>query len=149
MMTVHAALIDVVSVAFDTAPLIYFVERNPTRVDLMRTILQRVDRGELTGYTSTITLTEVLAQPLRTGNTELQIRYRTLLLSSANFNTVVIDRFIAETGADIRARYGLRTPDALQIATGIVLGCDAFITNDRAHTRVTELKVIVLDELTW
>lgn len=148
MMALHDALADVVSIAFDTAPLIYFVERNPLRVDLMRAILQRVDRGELIGYTSTITLTEVLTQPLRTGNTALQIRYRTLLRSSTNFNTVEIDSLIAEAAADIRARYDLRTPDAVQIATGVVMGCDAFITNDRTHKRVSELKVLVLDELT-
>lgn len=55
---------------------------------------------------------------------------------------------LAEQAADLRARYNLRTPDAVQIATAIDTGCDAFLTNDIALKRVTEICVIVLSELT-
>lgn len=41
----------------------------------------------------------------------------------------------------------LRTPDALQIAAALVAGCEAFLTNDAGLKRVTELRVLVLDEL--
>jgi len=60
---------------------------------------------------------------------------------------VSIDSETAKVAADLRARYNLRTPDALQLATAIKAGCDAFLTNDATLKKVTELKVLVLSEL--
>jgi predicted nucleic acid-binding protein len=39
--------------------------------------------------------------------------------------------------ASLRARYGLRTPDALQISVALAAGCSAFLTNDARLQRVT------------
>jgi predicted nucleic acid-binding protein len=89
----------------------------------------------------------VLIQPLRQSNVVLQQDYRDLLLHSANFQTLSITPEFAERGAELRARYNLRTPDALQVASGLVAGCEAFLTNDRGLQRVTELRVLVLDDL--
>jgi len=94
-----------------------------------------------------ITLTEVLVHPLRQGNPRLSDEYRSLLLTSGDFQTLPIDAAMAEQGADLRARYGLRTPDALQIATALAAGCTALLTNDARLQRVTDLRVLVLDEL--
>jgi predicted nucleic acid-binding protein len=47
----------------------------------------------------------------------------------------------------LRARYNLRTPDALHVATRIDATCDAFLTNDAGIKRVIEIAVLVLDEL--
>jgi predicted nucleic acid-binding protein len=44
-------------------------------------------------------------------------------------------------------RYNLQLPDALQIATAISSGCDAFLTNDAALQRVIELRILVVSEL--
>lgn len=58
-----------------------------------------------------------------------------------------VDAAIAERAAALRARYTLRTPDALQIATALHAGCQGFLTNDTALRRVTDLRVLVLHEL--
>ena len=47
----------VTALGIDTAPLIYFVERHATYLDLMRAIIQRIDAGQFTGYGSVVTLT--------------------------------------------------------------------------------------------
>jgi predicted nucleic acid-binding protein len=70
-----------------------------------------------------------------------------LLINAANFQTLPIDIKTATSAADLRARYNLRTPDALQVATAIAAGCDAFLTNDAALQCVSELRVLVLDQL--
>lgn len=54
---------------------------------------------------------------------------------------------IANQAARLRASYNLRLPDALQVATAVYAGCDAFLTNDRQLQRVQELQVIVLEEI--
>jgi predicted nucleic acid-binding protein len=36
----------------------------------------------------------------------------------------------------------------IQLATAVAASCDAFLTNDKQLKRVTELQIIVIDELT-
>jgi hypothetical protein len=38
-------------------------------------------------------------------------------------------------------------PDSIQIATVIVSGCDAFLTNDVALRKVTQIRAIVVNKL--
>jgi predicted nucleic acid-binding protein len=52
-----------------------------------------------------------------------------------------------DLAAELRARYNLRTPDALHIACAIDTGCDAFLTNDTGIKRVNEIRILVLDDL--
>ena len=89
----------------------------------------------------------MLVQPISSGRSDLQLAYRELLLNSANFNTVPVNTNVAEHAARIRATYGLRLPDAIQIAFALDVGCQAIVCNDRSMRRVTELQVLVLDDL--
>lgn len=86
-------------------------------------------------------------QPFLHNNTQLQQEYRDLLLRSDHFEVTSIDTIIAERAAALRARYSLRTPDALQIAAALISGCQAFLTNDAKLDRVVELRVLVLETL--
>lgn len=146
-MKLDDALNNISLIAFDTAPIIYFVEANPKYDALVTTIFERVENEEMTGITSVISLCEVLIHPLRNQNINLKQRYLDILQNSPNFFTKSINLPIAESAADFRARYNLRTPDALQIATALENGCDAFLCNDKGLKRVAELKILVLDEL--
>ena len=147
MTSLDEALSGVTSVGVDSAPLIYFVERNPNYVDLMREVLRRVDAGRVGAFSSVITLTEVLTQPKRKGDVVIEAAYRDVLLRGRNFSLVRIDELVADTAATLRARYDLKTPDALQIAASLTAGCQAFLTNDAALARVKEIRVLVLSEL--
>jgi predicted nucleic acid-binding protein len=146
-MKLDDALRGVARLGFDTAPVIYFVEAHPHYDVLVTEVFQRVAAGALRGVTSVITLTEVLVHPLRQGNTRLSNEYRSLLLTSVDFQTLPIDAAVADQAADLRTRYRLRTPDALQIAAALAADCTAFLTNDARLQRVTELRVLILDEL--
>jgi predicted nucleic acid-binding protein len=147
LITLDLALHDVTRLGFDTSPVIYFVEANPRYDALVTETFQRVADGRLAGITTTVTLLEVLVVPLRQKNVRLQAEYRDLLLHSDNFMTLNITSGIAEIAADLRARYGLKTPDALQIGCAMDSGCEAFLCNDLTLKRITELRVLILDEL--
>jgi len=131
----------------ETAPLIYYVEENPTYVAKMDAIIEAIEDRPIEAISSVITLTEVLTHPLKLGNTRLEREYRDILLHSGGFRLLTITARIAESAAALRARYNLRTPDALHVAAGIDARCDAFLTNDTGIKRVTEIAVLVLDEL--
>ena len=118
-MRLDEALQGILRLGIDTAPFIYFVERHPDYLGLMREIIRRIDAGEIEAVGSVVTLTEVLTHPLRFKNVLLAQRYRDVLYRSRNFRLLPIDASIAEVAANLRARYNLRTPDALQLATAI------------------------------
>lgn len=147
MTKLNDALQGVSKLGLDTSPLIYFVERHPTYLSQMREIISRIDAGAFMGYSSVITLTEVLTQPLRLANGSLVSEYRMLLRQGRNFTLVSVDASVCETAAELRARYNLRTPDALQVASALSMGCEALLTNDTGIRRVTELHVLLLDDL--
>ena len=85
---------------------------------------------------------------MRTGDASRAAAFRNLLLETQGITTVALTVGIAERTAQLRADHNLRTPDAVQIATALLSGCDAFLTNDEKLKRVTELRVIVVTELT-
>jgi len=132
----------------DTAPVIYFVERHPQYYDLVRVFFEQINQQALIAVTSPITFSECLVQPYRLGQTELQQDFIELITNYDNVEFVPIDEEeLGIQAAQIRARYNLQLPDAFQIAVALTANCEAFITNDVILKRVTELRVLVLDEL--
>jgi len=71
------------------------------------------------------------------------------LINFPNLDLIDITREIARRAAMLHARYGLQPPDALQTGTSLVCEATAFLTNDRALTRLNQvLDVLILDEYT-
>ena len=57
-----------------------------------------------------------------------------------------VDYKISVRAAKLRAKYGLKTPDAIFVATAFEEGAQAFITNDIKLKRVEGIKMIILEE---
>lgn len=134
-------------VGLDTAPLIYFIEENPNYLNVTDAFFEALFRGEFSVVTSVLTITEVLVYPLRQGNTILAQQYRDILFNAQGLTTIEVFPDIAETAAQLRANYNLRTPDAIQIATAI-RGCASFfLTNDARLPSLPGLSVLVLEQL--
>ena len=148
-MTVSEALRGVARLGLDTSPFINFVERKAPYFDRCARVFEEIDKGTVQATTGAITVTEVLVLPLRANATRLVAGYREIMTAFGPSLTVVsIDSAVADYAADLRARYSLRTPDALQVAAALHAGCDAFLTGDKGLRCVTEIKVLVLDDLT-
>jgi predicted nucleic acid-binding protein len=89
-------------------------------------------------------LLEVLVVPIRAGNASLAARYETLLTRGRGLRLVDVDRVQLRTAAELRARHGVRTPDALQLAAALTTGCAAFVTNDGRLRDLPGLRVLQL-----
>lgn len=97
--------------------------------------------------TSTITCTEYLTYPYRTGNTEKVDAFYEFL-SDCDIPMCPIDVDIAKKAAQIRAEYkDFKTMDCLQLATACVQECDLFVTNDKQLRQFKEIKCVTMDEL--
>ena len=135
------------TVGLDTAPLIYLIEENPIFLPFVRPFFEAVDRGEFRVVTSILTLTEVLVHPMRRGDQGLADQYRRILLHANHITTEPVSEIIADEAAQLRARQGLRTPDAIQLATAIRAGASSFVTNDSRLPRLAPLNMLVLNQL--
>jgi predicted nucleic acid-binding protein len=131
-------------VHLDSMVVVYFVQQNPSYVPIIRPMFQLIGTQQLVGISSYVTLLEVLVHPFSLGHIGLAGRYRQLLARALDLFPV--DRAVAERGAEIRAKYKFRTPDAIQLATSLEHGADVFITNDLELKRFDELQVLILDD---
>jgi predicted nucleic acid-binding protein len=134
-------------VGLDSAPLIYFIEENPTYLEMTDAFFEAMVRGEFRVVTSVVTLLEVLVYPLRQGNRILAQQYRDILFDEEGLTTIEVSPAIAEVAAQLRATYNLQTPDSIQMATAISGGASFFLTNDARLPSLPELEVLVLEEL--
>jgi predicted nucleic acid-binding protein len=132
-------------IAIDTMIFIYAFEEHPAYLPLLRNFFLALEKGEMEGVTSTITLTECLVQPYRKKDMGLAARYMVLFRNFPHLSVLPVTEEIAERAAFFRAHYRLRTPDAIQLATGLVSGSPAFLTNDETLPRVEGIRVLVLD----
>lgn len=129
-------------VTVDTAPIIYLMEDHPTLLKPYLLTFQRIESGELQGVISSVTLAEFLSGPLRDNDEILADRYYQALTNSNNWHVQPLDAPLSFTAARIRCRYGLKLPDAIQVATAIYSQSAALITHDRDFNAVTEIPVI-------
>lgn len=134
-------------VGLDTAPIIYLVEEHPTYLEVVDPFFEAVDRGDIQVVTSTMTLIEVLVQPLRRNARSLANQYRDILLHSSNITCVDLTAQIAEQAAVLRSEHAIRTPDAVQMATAILGQASHFLTNDARLPSLPGMPVLLLDQL--
>lgn len=127
--------------ALDTNIFIYHFEENPAYVDFTHRLFERIESGRVKAVTSVLTLHEVLTGARKAGDDRLYSLYRDLIGSFPNLHVVPFDARIAEISSDLRARYDLPIPDAIQVATALQLGAETLVTNDAGLKRVREIRV--------
>jgi len=133
--------------AFDTSPLIYYIEQHPQYSPKSEDLFGAIQQGNARGMTSVLTLLEVLVQPLRSARLDLAHEYRRILTGSAGIILFPIDADICELSAKLRSNYHwIRTPDAIQVATALCNGVELIVTNDERWRRLTEIQVVVLKD---
>lgn len=129
------------SVYLDANPAIYAVEKIEPYASFLAPLWPAAQAG-LSLVTSELTWLETLVKPLRDGNIALETLFRAFL-TAQEMELIPVTLSIWEDAARLRA-LGLKTPDAVHAATGLAIGCAAFLTNDGAFSRVPGLPVIIL-----
>ncbi|MGA9377692.1 MAG: PIN domain-containing protein [Phormidium sp.] len=146
-MKIESALMGISQIYLDTAPVIYYVQGVTPFFPVVDALFKEIERGSLEAIASPVTLTECLVLPIRIGDSALEQNFVDLLTNTEGITLANIDVAVGRLAADLEARYRLKLPDAFQIATALTAGCQAFLTNDAQLKRVTEVNVLVVDEL--
>ena len=134
----------------DSDAIIYFLEDHPRYGSAAQDILASVRDGELQSFASTLAFAEVLVPAYRKDPLREGPQLAETLRSIPNLYWIDLDARLASAAARLRAAYGLRTPDAVHVATALSVKADWIVTNDKGLRRVRAegVKVWLFDEAT-
>ena len=129
-------------VYLDACCFIYLVEGQPE----WRTVVEQRIRGlepisKL--ITSQLARLECRTKPMRDANRSLLERYD-MLFGADRVVVLDVSEQVIDRATELRARYGLKTPDAIHLATALESSAAEFWTADAALSRCTDIAVIVL-----
>jgi predicted nucleic acid-binding protein len=131
-------------IGIDTAIVIYLIEERQDALPHILPLFEEADAGKRRLVTSALTLLEVLVVPFRRGQVQLADKYELLLTRSRGLQLVDLTLAQLRAAAQLRAVTGVKTPDALQLAAALSIGCRSFLTNDRRLPAIPGLKVVQL-----
>lgn len=133
-------------VFLDTAPIIYFIQRNEIYFEQVKRIFICLRNKEAKFISSDITTTEACVYPYRLGKFEWLNDFDNFV-KDAPVEIIHTSEQIAKKAAQIRAKYqGFKTMDSLQLATAVLGDCDLFLTNDKQLRQFTEIKCLTIDD---
>lgn len=143
-------MIDYKKVFVDTAPFIYFIEKddnNPQYYEKVKKFLKDGYEDDKTFVSSVITMEEYFVFPYRTQAYSL-IDMFNRLVEITNMEILEINQETARKAAQIRAEYkGFKAMDALQLAVACLSACDLFLTNDKQLKQFKEIECVTVEEL--
>ena len=145
-MSLSAQLKGVRQIFLDTAPVIYYVENNPSYAHVVQPLFDSLDNGDLIAVVSPITLAECLVLPYKLGKPNAAKIFTDLLVNSPSVLFSPLNDTCADAAAELRARYNIALADAFQLAVALYTHSDAFLTNDIELKRVTEIPILVISE---
>jgi predicted nucleic acid-binding protein len=120
-------------VFWDTNLFIYLWENSRTHARV-ESLAAWQDSAGAELVTSTLTIGELLVQPLKRRRHDIVEKY---LAAFAQLHVVEFDRAAAYVFAELRAmNTALTPPDALQLACAATANVDLFVTNDRRLSRI-------------
>ena len=134
-------------VALDTSVWIYHFEGSTAYGRAADSVLEAVAQARIGAVASELVLLELLVAPLKKGVQDTADEIELALLHFPNLQLAPVTRAVLVHAAEIRARYGLRTPDAIMLATAVESGATLAVTNDSAWRKVDEIEVVLLRDL--
>ena len=111
---------------------------------LMAELSTEIDRRDIAVIASELIFTELLLRPVREGRRERVADYLQLVQRTPRITLVPVDRRVILRSVHVRADFGLRSMDALHVATAIVHGCETFLTNDERLRAGGQIEVLTL-----
>lgn len=133
-------------IALDTSIFIYHFENNPVYVGLTNEILEAIVSRKINAICSELIFLELMVLPYKNEREDLIDNYEILLTNFPHLSICPVIRPILRGAAKLRAKYQVKTPDAIHLATAIYHGSQVFIGNDKDLSKIKEIKILNLDQ---
>jgi len=122
---------------------IYLFENHPVFGHLARSLFSAIERGEYKALSSSLTLLEVMAGPIKCGRESLANEYAELITTFPNLTLRDMNQNVACRAASFRAS-GVKSPDAIHLATAVVYKADCFVTEDNRLRKIEGIRGLAL-----
>lgn len=133
-------------VFLDTAPVIYYVQRNEIFCKPTEKILSDFNDAEAEFVSSTVMMSEACVYPFRLERFDWHENLEKLI-KLLHVEILPVDEVIALRAAQIRAKHkSFQAMDSIQLAAAIVSDCDTFLTNDKRLKQFTEITCLTLTD---
>jgi predicted nucleic acid-binding protein len=126
-------------VVLETTAWVAILDDEEGRAEHVERLLLKASAGEAQIYTSAITTTEITKGPKADDPalTDEQATTFARFLEHEYVTQVSVDPIVAEKAKELRrAHHGLRTPDAIHVATAVVIGAGVLYTYDKRQLRL-------------
>lgn len=130
----------------DACIIIYLIEIKDDQYEKISEKLfsLRKQHSDLILAASELSLLECRVKPLREKNHEL-LKIYDQFFAARNLELLPLNRDVIEYATYLRAKYNIRTPDALQAASSLTFSEDSFfITSDKTFKKIENLNVIII-----
>ncbi len=135
-------------ILIDTCVWIYHLEEHLEFAPPAARVIENLEEGRFRAVASELTLLELTVRPLQLGRQDVADDYEVLLDYFPHLELIPISREILLDAAALRARQKLRTPDSIQLATGLEAGATLAVTNDKLWQSVPLIETVLLSDLT-
>jgi predicted nucleic acid-binding protein len=127
----------------DACAIIYLLEGSDEKSDKVRQLVtDYLAAGKSPVFVSSLSILECLVIPKKQANTRLIAEYEAFFAAN-HVQVIDVKRDIVYLAVDLRAKYNLRTPDALQLACALKQQVK-FITGDKGLLKVEAVNVVIL-----
>ncbi len=133
-------------VLIDTSIWIYHLEQHPQWAAAAGEVLAAIESGRYTGIASELLLLELTVKPLQLQRQDVADEYELRLSHFPHLDLLPVTREVLLDAATLRARYRLRTADAIQLATGVRAGATLAVTNDAGWQRLPGMEILLLSD---
>lgn len=134
-------------VFLDASAVIYLLEGEEALQRSTRHVLGKLrnEDPDASLAVSALSLLECRVQPIRRGDRKRRELFDSFF-SHPGLAVIEIDRDVIEIATELRARHGLRTPDAIQAACALREAPDAeFVTGDADFQKVPNIRAHLIE----
>ena len=117
-------------VYFDTNIFIYVIEGSTEYQKIIDELTKSIIQKEFEAHTSYITLTEILPPLVKRGDNDIISGTIEFIRGKGFFHLSNASEEVCLQAGFLRGELGMKTPDAVHVATAINQGCSQFLTND-------------------
>lgn len=121
---------------------IYFLDGNSEFGEKSKKLFTHLDSTGTEVCFSALNFTEILGSKAKSDEQIAQTWE--FVLGSELLSLEMITPITALKAAELRRKYGIRTADALHLATAITHNCEKFYTNDVKLKKIKEIEVEIL-----
>jgi len=130
----------------DTNIFIYHLDASPRYSPLTEVFFDLVENGKITAHTSTLTVLELNVKPYQANQSPRALTHIALLKNLPHLLIKDMTIEIADRAAQLRAKHGLKTPDAIHLASALNTGCDLLLGNDADLKKTNTVECLRLDD---